>query len=114
MTYNLLEEDWIPGLYHDGKWARVGIRKALEDASRIRQIAASNPMDRVAILRFLLALLYWCKGNPPAEVDVGGLRSFPADWFKKLDDDNDHFDLFGTEGRFYQCKGAQRSRELRT
>ena len=64
-------------------------------------------MDRVAILRFLLALLYWCKGNPPAEVDVGGLRSFPADWFKKLDDDNDHFDLFGTEGRFYQCKGAQ-------
>ena len=43
-------------------WALL--RRSLKQA-RIRQIAASNPMDRMAILRFLLALLYWCKGNPP-------------------------------------------------
>ena len=53
MNYNLLDEKWIPVLYRDGRWERVGIRKALEDAGRIRQIAASNPMDRVAILRLL-------------------------------------------------------------
>jgi CRISPR system Cascade subunit CasA len=65
MNFNLLDEDWIPVLYRDGRWERIGIRKALKDAARIRQLAASNPMDRVAILRFLLALLYWCNGNPP-------------------------------------------------
>ncbi|MDP8239698.1 MAG: type I-E CRISPR-associated protein Cse1/CasA [Candidatus Hatepunaea meridiana] len=47
MCYNLLEENWIPVLYHNGDWKRVGIRRALEDAGNIRQIAASNPMDRV-------------------------------------------------------------------
>ena len=40
MTYNLLDEKWIPVLYRDGKWDCVGIRKALEGAGRIRQIAA--------------------------------------------------------------------------
>ena len=63
MCYNLLEEEWIPVLYRNGTFCRRGIRRALEDAGCIRQIAASNPMDRVAVLRFLLALLYWCKGN---------------------------------------------------
>ncbi len=48
MDYNLIEEPWIPVLFHNGKWERVGIRKALAEAGRIRQIAASNPMDRVA------------------------------------------------------------------
>jgi len=50
MTYNLLDEKWIPVLYRDGRYERVGIRKALADAGRIRQIAASNRMERVAEL----------------------------------------------------------------
>ena len=29
MGYNLLDERWIPVLYRDGKWGRVGIRKAV-------------------------------------------------------------------------------------
>ena len=64
VNFNLLDEPWIPVLYHDGRCARIGIQKALEEAGDIRQIAASNPMDRVALLRFLLAVLYWCRGNP--------------------------------------------------
>ena len=50
MNFNLIDEPWIPVLYHDGTWKRIGIRKALEDAGKIRQIAASNPTDRVAQL----------------------------------------------------------------
>lgn len=84
MEYNLLEEKWIPVLWKGGHSDRVGIIEALGQAGRIRQIAASNPMDRVAILRFLLALLYWCKGNPPDGQD--SISSFPSDWFKKLED----------------------------
>jgi hypothetical protein len=108
MTYNLLDAEWIPVLYHNGDWKRVGIRKALEDAGRIRQIAATNPMDRVAILRFLLAVLYWCKGNPPEQADAIMLRSFPPDWFSKLDDNRDCFNMLGDGKRFYQDNALRR------
>jgi len=101
MDYNLLEEKWIPVLWKDGNIHRVGITEVLTQAGRIRQIAASNPMDRVAVLRFLVALLYWCKGNPPGKIPND---SFPRDWFKKLDDNRDCFNLLGKEKRFYQFK----------
>ncbi|MEI8183592.1 MAG: type I-E CRISPR-associated protein Cse1/CasA [Desulfomonile sp.] len=108
--YNLLVEDWIPVLWNDGKFSRVGIMEALTQAGRIRQIAASNPMDRIAIVRFLLALLYWCKGNRPEEGSFISYDSFPADWFSKLDAYRDRFNLLGEERRFYQDREAQRSR----
>ena len=101
MNYNLLEEEWIPVLWKKGNSNRVGIITALTQADKIRQIAASNPMDRVAILRFLLALLYWCQGNSDgANAQSGG--SFPKKWFKKLDDNKHLFNLLGDENRFYQ------------
>ncbi|MEW6034890.1 MAG: type I-E CRISPR-associated protein Cse1/CasA, partial [Chloroflexota bacterium] len=86
MSYNLLEEPWIPVLWSDGRLSHAGIKEALTQADRIRQVAASNPMDRVAIFRFLLALLYWCKGNPPTGVDATPSDSFPHDWFSRLDE----------------------------
>jgi len=52
MNFNLLTENWIPVLRVDGRTDRVGIKSALAEAGRIRQIAASNPMDNVALLRF--------------------------------------------------------------
>src|SRR3972149_4041641 len=100
MNYNLLEEKWIPVLWKDGNISSVGIIEALTQAGRIRQIAASTPMDRVAVLRFLLALLYWCKGSPPDNITND---SFPADWFQKLHDNRDCFNILGKGKRFYQC-----------
>lgn len=102
VNYNLLDERWIPVLRKNGNPDRVGIVDALSQAGQIRQIAASNPMDRVAILRFLLALLYWCRGNPPDDKD--SISSFPLDWFKKLEDNKDCFNLLGDGKRFYQCE----------
>jgi hypothetical protein len=102
VKYNMLEEEWIPILYRDGSSKRVNIVEAFAQAGRIRQMAASSPMDRVAILRFLLALLYWCKGSPP-EGSPGD--SFPAEWFHKLDGHRDCFNLLGRGRRFYQHTG---------
>lgn len=102
VNYNLLYEKWIPILLKDGQRDRVGVIDALEQAARIRQIAASNPMDRLAILRFLLALLYRCMGNPPD--DKNSFSWFPSEWFKRLDDNKDCFNLLGDGKRFYQCK----------
>ncbi|MCW5775613.1 MAG: type I-E CRISPR-associated protein Cse1/CasA [Phycisphaeraceae bacterium] len=53
MAFNLVTEPWIPVLRCNGRAERVGIRAALAEAGSIRQIAASNPMDNVALLRFL-------------------------------------------------------------
>jgi len=46
MDYNLLDEEWIPVLYRCGKWKRVGIRTALEDAGQMRQFGAMAPHGR--------------------------------------------------------------------
>ena len=103
-TYNLLEEKWIPVLYCDGKTDHVGIYKALSDARRIRQIAASNPMDRVAILRFLLALLFWCIRNEKfslADLDEKS-ADIPENWLAKLKENRSAFNLLGDSKRFYQ------------
>jgi len=104
-SFDLLIEKWIPVLYANGRPDRIGIRQALTEAGSIRQIAASNPMDGVALLRFLLAVLYWCKGSPPAQGEKDQILAagqFPADWFAKLDQQEDCFNLLGTGKRFYQ------------
>lgn len=103
-TYNLLDEKWIPVLFNNGTNSHVGIIEAFTRAQEIREIAASNPMDRVAILRFLLALLYWCKDGPSDQIP----EAFPSDWFKKLGENKNCFNLFGEEERFYQDKNAKR------
>jgi hypothetical protein len=97
--FNLLDENWIPVLWANGKCSRVGIKQALIEAHKIRQIAASNPMDRVATIRFLLALIYWCRGNPTDDITT---QQFPSEWFHKLDENREYFELFGEDRRFYQ------------
>ncbi len=108
MDYNLLRKEWIPMLYRDGQFRRIGICQALTDAGKIRQIAASNPMDRVALLRFLLAVLQWCK---PSLTDEDRKRleiakGIPDDWLKdKLGTEeqcNAAFDFLRDRNPFYQ------------
>ena len=111
MNFNLLDEGFIPVLWSDGRVGRVGIRTALAEAGRIRQIAASNPMDNVALLRFLLAVLYWCKGPPPApdEKDkIIATGQFPPSWFTKLDqqEKKNCLNLLGDGKRFYQYRNS--------
>jgi hypothetical protein len=105
-AYNLLEEKWIPVLYGSGRTDRVGICKALEDAHNIRQIAASNPMDRVALLRFLLAVLMWCKKDAKSSLAALDEKSagIPGNWLEKLKINKAAFNLLGDGKRFYQDK----------
>lgn len=108
MNYNLLVEPWIPVLWSDGDYGRVGIRTALMQAGRIRQIAASNPMDNVALLRLLLAVLQWCKPRLTDEdrERLEDAEGIPDDWVKsKLGTEDKHnpaFDLLRDAAPFYQ------------
>lgn len=102
--FNLLEEQWIPVLYANGKTERIGIWQALTDAGKIRLIATSNPMDRVSLLRFLLAVLMWCKEDTKAALAALSKESagIPENWLAKLKKYRDAFNLLGDGKRFYQ------------
>lgn len=104
MDYNLLEESWIPVLYTNGEFHHVGITEALTQATRIREIAANNPMDRLAVLRFLLAVLCWCRGNPSHGANSRNDSPIEETCFCRLEDNLACFDLFGDRKRFYQTR----------
>jgi len=107
-TYNLLVEEWVPVLRTNGQPCRVGIRAALTEAGSIRQIAASNPMDNVAILRFLLAVLQWCKPERSEEErrEPEDAEGIPGDWLARLDGVRTGFDLLGEDTGFFQDQTA--------
>ncbi|MGD9854550.1 MAG: type I-E CRISPR-associated protein Cse1/CasA [Planctomycetaceae bacterium] len=113
-SFNLICEPWIPILRLNGQFNRVGIREALVDSGRIRQIAASNPMDNVALLRFLLAVLLWCKDDAKSALAIlnESCMGIPEDWLTKLDDHKNAFNLLGESMRFYQ-DASIRSKEPR-
>lgn len=116
MNYNLLDENWIPVLYRNGTAMRVGIRQALMEAGRIRQIAACNPLDRVSLLRFLLALLMWCNENAKLSLSALDEKStgIPENWLSKLKENKAVFNLLGDGKRFYQneCLKGEASRPI--
>jgi len=61
-NYNLLVEDWIPVLWRDGQYSRVGIIQAPSQEGKIKRLGASNPIDP-ALSHLLLLVLKCCK--PP-------------------------------------------------
>ena len=108
MSYNLLDERWIPVLRLDGKASHVGIRTALRESGGIRQVAASNPLDNVALLRFLLAVAVWCR---PQLSDrdrslLNGVGGIPENWLTNrlgsVGRESEAFVLLGEHGGFYQ------------
>ena len=120
-NFNLLDQRWLPVIWNNGTPDKVGIREALLQAGKIRQIAASNPMDRIAIVRFLLALLQWCKPAPsPDEIaTLASGRTLPERWFEQLETYREKFELLGNDAGFYQeyaawleyCKGNKSRKE---
>jgi CRISPR system Cascade subunit CasA len=111
--FNLLEKPWIPVIFLNGEFKRLSITEAFQQAHQIRDIASPNPMDRVAVVRFLLALLYWGQGNPPplppptpdTPLDVAALLA-------KLQNHRQYFKLLGDKPRFYQTCDADRKTKI--
>jgi hypothetical protein len=113
-VFNLIDADWIPVLYRNGRPARVGIWRALTEAGNIRQIAASNPMDNVALLRFLTAVLLWCRrelGEHERWQMEGDADGIPASLLKKLREHKSKFNLFDFEHPFMQTLSVKHERK---
>ncbi len=104
MSYNLLDEPWLPVVWNGGAAARVGLKEVVLKAGRVREVRGPSPLDTVAVYRFLLAVLQWCKPDPSPEelAEVWRSGRFPPEWFAKLDAHRDAFDLLAPDHGFYQ------------
>ena len=105
-NYNLLVEQWIPVLYRDGRWQRVGIRKALRDAGEIREVRDSSPLVTFGIYRLLIAVLKWL-GTSAQKQDWNrllGESALPVGLLGQLDQPENEkvFDLRNPAHPFFQ------------
>ena len=119
VSFNLLDEPWIPVLSLEGSSQDVSLRELYARAHEIRTIAGDIPPVKIAIIRLSLAVLYCAYG------DLGTLEGatneqlvatwsalfdsgrFDADFIGAyLDEVHDRFDIFGP-APFYQVAGLE-------
>lgn len=112
--FNLLDEPWVPVLLLDGTTDEVSLRDLFVRAHQIRSVSGDIALERIAILRLALAVLYcvyWQAGDSELATE-GSLTDlwnqlFSCGRFEMgaidpyLSDVHDRFDLFGPEP-FYQ------------
>jgi CRISPR system Cascade subunit CasA len=63
-SFNLIDEDWIPVRFLDGRRLELGVRRTLQRASEIAEIEHPSPLVAVALHRTLLAILYRAQEGP--------------------------------------------------
>ena len=117
MNYNLLDENWIPVLYHDGRWERIGINSAFLHATRIHGIVQSSPLDHFAIHRFLLTLLYWKADHAGGvqELRSSLLRGdMPAAIVEAIYKESSQFGLFDEIAPFLQDTSITKRKETKS
>jgi hypothetical protein len=105
--YNLLDEKWVSVIYRTGKPDDISLLELLRDADKL-QLAYSNPMDRFAVFRFILALGYWCFANTGTAPIPG--KPLSGEWIGWLEENRQYFELFGEGQRFYQGAPTPRIR----
>lgn len=118
-SFNLVARKWIPVLRSNGRPDQIGLLEALTESTSIREIAAANPIDNVAILRYLVSVVMWCHPAVSTEKLLAALAcgGVPADWLGQLgtpQTPNPLFDLFATPRGHLQAppdRGPKRSTE---
>jgi CRISPR system Cascade subunit CasA len=105
LSFNLVDEPWLPIVWLDGAPGEVGLRDALVRAHEIRELVDGSPLVTVSLHRLLLAILHrtfgpetfaewkalWQRGRWDAET----LDGYFATWRHR-------FDLFDAERPFSQ------------
>ena len=77
---NLVSDPWLPVINGAGQRRATSLEQTLLSAHRIRGIAGATPLETVAILRLLLAVLYRAAQPDTERAAVRMLkrRQFPA------------------------------------
>ena len=63
MTYNLLDEPWMPVRLSDGAVVELGLLEIFECATEIVALAETAPPNLIAQYRLLLAITHRALGN---------------------------------------------------
>lgn len=103
MTFNLIDECWIPVVSQDWRRFEVSLVELFATWETLREIQADNPPTTLAIYRFLLAILHRAYQGPKnvdhweeIQQDNGkGAIAYLEKW-------RDRFDLFHPEFPFMQ------------
>lgn len=106
LSYNLVDEPWIPCITSRGDFAEVSLRGLFAWAPELREIACETPIQSAAIMPLALAILHRVFG-PADEDEWEALWQAGAFNMARLDEYFDtwreRFDLFHPERPFYQA-----------
>ena len=105
LSFNLVDEPWLPVVWLDGRAGEVGLRDALVRAREIRELVDGSPLVTVSLHRLLLAILHrnfgpetfadWKDLWRAGQWEARTLDAYFSAWRHR-------FDLFDAERPFYQ------------
>jgi len=108
MTFNLLDEPWIPVVSQGWQRRDVSLVELFNDWHSLREIQGDNPPTTLAIYRFLLAILHRAYQGPK---NIDHWEEIQQDNGKKaiayLNQWRDRFDLFHPDYPFMQDAAIQ-------
>lgn len=106
VTFNLLDEPWLPVRDENGRALQVGLRAALLESNRWLELRDPSPLVTASLIRLLLAVLHrsieqvsddeaWLEHWKRGTWDIDSVRRY-------LDQQQDHFDLYHPTRPFFQ------------
>jgi len=108
ISFNLIDEAWIPCAMLDGEISDLGLYDTLARAHEIREIVDASPLVTVSLHRLLLAILHRVFGPSDAAnwAELWRAGSFDEERLGEyLNEWRHRFDLFDPQRPFYQTPG---------
>jgi CRISPR system Cascade subunit CasA len=110
ISFNLMEEAFVPVVRVDGRCEELGLRAVLREAHKIRELRDDSPLVTAALHRLLLAILHRVFGPENADAwaqlrDRGQWEGEALDAYLDSDRCRHRFDLFDGQRPFYQTAG---------
>ncbi len=104
-SFNLIDREWIPCSLLDGSKCQFGLQDLFANAHRIRDVSPDLSLEKIALYRFLLAILHrnfgpastgeWQRLWQAGKFDENVLTKYFSKWYSR-------FDLFDEQHPFYQ------------
>ncbi|WP_051468768.1 type I-E CRISPR-associated protein Cse1/CasA [Actinomadura oligospora] len=116
LTFNLVDDPWLPCLHVDGTVTTLSLRELLHQAHQIQDLVLDVPTQYPPIVRLVLAVLHRAVGSGgqpgPRTIDewlaIWGQGRLPGDQIHRyLDQVRHRFDLFHPEAPFAQVAGLR-------
>jgi CRISPR system Cascade subunit CasA len=108
-VFDVRSEPWLPVLDGDGRVREVGIIEGLAHAHELRGLAASTPLEHVALLRLLVAITHRALDGPRTLAEGQALHDagrIPTGVIEYVESDAGVWDLFDPARPWLQAPSA--------